>query len=208
MNLILLGAPGAGKGTISQYLIEKYNFAQISTGDLIREEINSGSELGKKIKEITISGGLVDSNTVYSLITNKIKTLTSAGKSIIFDGFPRNVEQAIWLDGVLNIDQVMYLDCPLNVILERLTTRRVCPACKYTTNIRNDKQAAEGICAKCGGKLEIRPDDNPETIGKRYKTFVDNNQGIVDHYGKKVKKVDSSRGASYLQDVFDLLLKR
>jgi adenylate kinase len=207
MNIILLGAPGSGKGTLSQHLITNYNCVQISTGDLIRAEIKSGSELGNKIKAISAAGGLVDTQTVISMIENKVKQLQSDGKSIIFDGFPRTKEQAVYLDNLLKIDHIILLDAKLSLIMSRLTGRRSCPTCGFTTNTGTDELARKNICAKCGGQLITRTDDTVETIQKRYSIYEKESKDILSYYGSRVVTINADQGGNQVNAIADGILR-
>ncbi|MDR2847448.1 MAG: nucleoside monophosphate kinase [Mycoplasmataceae bacterium] len=210
MVIVLIGAPGAGKGTLSNMLISDYNFVHISTGDLIRDEIDSGSELGKKLKAITSTGALVDSNIVYTLLLNAAEKARKKKYSIVFDGFPRNLEQTEWLEKECKPDVAIYLRCDLKTVIARLSTRRVCPKCNATTNTRTDPKAKKGICAECGAQLISRSDDSPNTITNRYRIFEENNQAIIDYYKNAniLKVIDGTRNKKYVAAVAARLFKK
>jgi adenylate kinase len=191
MILLLLGAPGAGKGTISAELVSNYDFRQISTGDLLREEVASGSELGKRLDDIMKSGQLVSAELVNELVKNKITTYQGLGKNIILDGYPRNLAQAEYLDTYAHVDKAVNLEVDKNLLMKRLTGRRMCPKCGAGFNISTsadylpDVIDGKLICKKCGAELIQRKDDNEETIKKRLETFEEQTKPLIDFYNGK-----------------------
>ena len=189
-NIIFIAPPAAGKGTISDYLVKNYHYLHISTGDLLRDEIVSGSKLGQKLDTILKSGSLVDDETVIELVRNKISS--NSDKSFILDGFPRTLAQAKVLDemlGDLNLQDnlVVYLSVDLDTVLKRVLGRVICPKCKRSYNLNNEKLKPihEDTCDDCGSKLVKRDDDNEETFKIRYESFVKNTEPILDYYQDK-----------------------
>jgi len=188
MNILFLGAPGCGKGTRSKILIEKYGIPQISTGDLLREEMGSESDLGKKLKNIMAKGAFVDDELVLSLVSKKIESI-ECKSGFILDGFPRNLSQAESLDILLNkmsksIDHVLFIDVPDEVLIERCTGRLLCDTCDYIGN----KDRGENVgdpCPVAKGTLYQREDDKEETVRNRLEIFKDQTQPIIEFYEEK-----------------------
>ena len=188
MNILFLGAPGCGKGTQSKILIEKYGIPQVSTGDLLREELASESDLGEKIKNIMAKGEFVDDKLVLSLVSKKIDSV-ECEDGFILDGFPRNLSQAKSLDVLLNkmsksIDHVLFIDVPDDVLIERCTGRLLCDTCDYIGN----KDRGENIgdpCPVAEGTLYQREDDKEETVRNRLVVFKEQTQPIVEFYEEK-----------------------
>ena len=215
-NLILIAAPGAGKGTLSKDLLEKYDYVHISTGDLLREQVAKGDELGKKIHEMQMSGGLVSSEIVYETLENKLNSPECAN-GYILDGFPRNLEQANAYDKMLEnlkgeLGLVIVLDIPKEMLIERITGRYMCKDCGAIYNIYSSelKPSIEGKCDKCNGELYQRKDDNLESFESRYQTFLDSTTPLIDFYKEKgvLHIIDGSKGHQYtLQQVEELLNK-
>ncbi len=188
MNILFLGAPGCGKGTQSKILIERYGIPQISTGDLLREEMGSKSDLGAKIKDIMTRGEFVDDELVLSLVSKKIEG-PECKEGFILDGFPRNLTQAKSLDSLLSkisksIDYVMLIDVPDDVLIERCTGRLLCDTCDYIGN----KDRGENIgdpCPVAEGTLYQRDDDKEATVRNRLKVFKEQTSPIIDFYQDK-----------------------
>lgn len=180
MKIILLGAPGAGKGTLANGLIKKLNIPTISTGDLLRNEVKSGSELGNQVKDIMQSGKLVPTEVVLKLLQNRLAS-SDTKNGFILDGFPRSLEQAKLLEQITEIDKCLNLVIEKQVILDRICGRRTCKECGniYNTNTYKNQKC------ECGGELYAREDDNPETVAKRFDTFVTNTAPLIDYYKNK-----------------------
>ncbi len=198
-NLILIAAPGAGKGTLANALVEKYNYIHISTGDLLRDIVKSGTPLGEKIKGIQEKGLLVDDELVYEVLKNRLEK-PDVKNGIILDGFPRNIEQAKKYDEIiseLNIDlgEAILLDVDESILINRITGRRICSKCGEIYNINNPEMMPknEGVCDKCGSDLYQRNDDNEESLKVRYKTFVEQTKPLIDFYENKncLSRVDA-----------------
>ena len=171
MNFIFLGAPGAGKGTHAQVLAKKYGIPAISTGDIIREALKSGTEMGLRAKSYTETGKLVPDEIVIGIIQERLAA-GDCEKGFILDGFPRTIPQAEALDRMgVNIDFVVDLEVPEETILRRLSGRRVCERCGASYNLNDKRPKAEGVCDVCGGTLVQRRDDQPETVKARLKVY-------------------------------------
>ncbi len=197
MNIILFGPPGAGKGTQSQYLVESCNYTQISTGDLLRDEIKKNTELGKEILSKVDIGDFVNDEIVNSLIDEIVSNKKYHNK-LIFDGYPRNIFQAKNLDNIMSknnqsIGAIIYLDVTRDIIEKRIFGRIVCEKCNVTLNEYLDNDQIKNH--KCGNEyLKKRKDDNSKTIINRYHIFVKETNPLLDYYSKKTTfyKVDAS----------------
>ena len=197
MNIILFGPPGAGKGTQSQYLVESCNYTQISTGDLLRDEIKKNTELGKEILSKVDIGDFVNDEIVNSLIDEIVSNKKYHNK-LIFDGYPRNISQAKNLDNIMSknnqsIGAIIYLDVTRDIIEKRILGRIVCEKCNVTLNEYLDNEQIKNH--KCGNEyLKKRKDDNSKTIINRYHIFVKETNPLLDYYSKKTTfyKVDAS----------------
>ncbi len=181
MNIILLGPPGAGKGTMAEYIENGFNLDHISTGDMLREEIKKGSELGKSAEKYMNKGELVPDKVILGMIEMRLKE-KAARHGIMLDGFPRNLAQAKALDKIAEIDVVILLEATRELVIERALNRRVCAECGevYSAKLHKSK-----ICDKCGGKLIKRDDDTEETMNKRFDVFEESTAPLIDYYKKK-----------------------
>jgi len=213
MKLILLGPPGAGKGTQSVVLAKKYNLPHISTGDILRESVKSGQPLGLKAKEYMDKGALVPDEVVTGIVAERLKK-PDTKKGFILDGFPRTIKQAEDLGSALEgmgakIDAVIYFETSTNVVIERLTGRRVCKSCGSNYHIKNIPPKKEGLCDKCGGQLYHRADDNEGAVLNRLKVYEDQTKPLIDYYSKRgmLKKVSGDMGVDELFKVLSKLFK-
>lgn len=185
MKLVLIGAPAAGKGTQARKIIEKFNLAYISTGDMLREQIEKGTELGNQVKSIMASGGLVSDDLIIAIVEDRIKA-DDCKNGFILDGFPRTVVQAKKLDELIgSIDKAVYINASDDVLLERLTARETCPKCGATFNRISLPPKTPGICDVCGEKLTQRKDDTIEAGKARLKTYHEQSEPLVEYYGKQ-----------------------
>ena len=188
MDLILMGAPGAGKGTQSAKISEKWQIPAISTGDILRAAIKSGSELGVAAKSYIDAGQLVPDEVVIGLIKERLAS-PECKNGFILDGFPRSIPQAEALEAMgVNIDVVLSLTVDDNVIVERMGGRRVC-ACGASYHVQDNPPKVEGVCDKCGAELIIRADDNPETVLKRLETYHKQTEPVESYYEAKGKLI-------------------
>ena len=199
MKIIMLGAPGAGKGTQAKKLAAKYGIPHISTGDIFRANIKNGTELGTKAKVFMDQGLLVPDELVVDLIMDRFKQ-PDCEKGYVLDGFPRTIPQAKALDEALakNNDAVEYaidVDVPDSDIINRMAGRRACVACGATYHLVTIPTKKEGICDVCNAELILREDDKPETVEKRLKVYHDQTQPLIEYYGKKgvLKTVDGTQ---------------
>lgn len=193
MKIVLLGGPGAGKGTQAQRLVAEYGVAHISTGDLLRAAIKNGTELGKQAKSYMDKGQLVPDELVVNLVKERLAD-DDAQKGFILDGFPRNTAQAVVLDSELKdmglaLDAAVLVDVDPDVIVKRLSSRRTCKNCGYTA------PAGVDVCPRCGGEMYQRDDDKPETIKKRLDTYESQTAPLVGYYREHgiLKEVDGDR---------------
>ena len=193
MNLILFGPPGAGKGTQAQFIVKNYNYFQLSTGDLLRNESKQKTTLGNKIEELISNGKFVSDEIVNTLLKNSITKLKFKDR-IIFDGYPRNIQQAKKLEEILaefdqKISHIFYLNVTRNIIEKRIMGRVTCEKCSVTFNeFFNKKEIELHPCGK--GHLVKRKDDNYETIISRYDTYTNNTKPILDFYSKNVNFIE------------------
>ena len=178
MKIILLGAPNSGKGTLARNIQDKYNLVQVSTGDLLRKEVATGSELGKHIHEVNMSGGLVEFETVIAVMKNYINSLPQDA-NLLFDGFPRTLEQAEALKDIADIDAVLMLDVSPEEVLSRALGRVTCEDCNQ---IYNRSWYKGDTCEKCGGKLVVRADDNEASVKKRIETYFASTYPLIEYY--------------------------
>ena len=187
MNLILLGAPGAGKGTQAELLMEKLSIPGISTGNMLREAIKNGTELGKKVKSYMDGGLLVPDELIMGIVAERVAQPDCAN-GFMLDGVPRTLAQAEALDAAgVRIDHVVSIEIEDSVIEGRMTGRRVCSACGASYHVVANPPKAEGICDSCGGELIIRKDDAPETVRKRLEVYHAQTEILMDYYGKQGK---------------------
>jgi adenylate kinase len=178
VNAIIFGAPGSGKGTYASRLQAKLGVDVIAMGDIFREIMKEDTELGKKVKGYVEKGLLVPDDIVIEVLKHRLATLPP-GKGFILDGYPRTLEQAETLEGIAKIDVIILLMVPDWIIIERLSTRRICKNCGAVYNIRFLKPKVENICDKCGGPLYQRSDDTPEVIKKRIQVYQTQTQPIL-----------------------------
>jgi len=189
VNLILFGPPGSGKGTQAERLREKRGLHHISTGDLLREAVANGTELGKKVKDILASGRLVSDDIILALMRDVIAAVGKEGW--LLDGFPRTVGQADGLDAQLaqlgqKIDAIVVLNVGREAVIERLSGRRTCTSCRTVFHVKVNRPKVDGVCDKCGGTLVQREDDKPATIARRLDVYEAQTQPILAHYRGKV----------------------
>lgn len=205
MNIVLLGFPGAGKGTQAVKLEEKYCFKHVSTGDLIRAEISSGTPLGKQVSALIKQGNLVPDSLITDILINAIK---EEKKGVIFDGYPRTISQAEALDKYLaqqgqQIDAVVLIKLSEEEVLRRLTSRRICKKCGAIYNIYSKDYT--GVCTKCGGELYTRPDDEINSAKHRLEVFKKETEPLLSYYGSKENYVTVD-GSKTAEEVFSSII--
>lgn len=190
MQLILFGPPGSGKGTQAALIVERLGFMHISTGELLRAAINSHSPLGQRVKEIVRSGLLVSDEIVSQLVREAIRPRLLEGKSIIFDGYPRTLQQVGDLEKLFEDTQVtqikaLSLDVPGEVVVSRLSGRLQCRSCGSVYHLDHKPPKMPGVCDACGGMVSQRPDDNPTTIRERLRVYEEQTRPVLDAYEGK-----------------------
>lgn len=209
MKIIMLGAPGAGKGTQAKRIAEKYAIPHISTGDIFRANIKNNTELGQKAKTYMDKGELVPDELVVDLIMDRFKE-ADCSNGYVLDGFPRTIPQAEALDKALSannesVDFAINVEVPDENIINRMSGRRACVGCGATYHIQFNPTKVEGICDACGEKLILRDDDKPETVKNRLSVYHDQTQPLIDYYSKKgiLAEVD---GTQSMEDVFNSIV--
>ena len=209
MKIIMLGAPGAGKGTQAKMIAEKYGIPHVSTGDIFRANIKNGTELGKEAKKYMDQGLLVPDELTVKILLDRVAQ-PDCEKGYVLDGFPRTIPQAEVLDKALSelgdaIDYAINVDVPDENIVKRMSGRRACVTCGATYHIEHVTPKKEGICDKCGAELILRDDDKPETVLNRLKVYHDQTQPLIDFYTAKgvLKTVD---GTVDMKDVFNAIV--
>ena len=206
MKLIFLGAPGAGKGTQAEIIAGKLNIPTISTGNIIREALANGTEMGLKAKSFIEAGKLVPDDVVIGIIKERLAD-EDCNNGFILDGFPRTIPQAEALDNMgIIIDKVVDIDVPDENIVNRMSGRRVCKACGSSYHIENKKPKVEGVCDNCGGELQIRKDDAPETVLDRLNVYHEQTEPLKDYYAK-CGKLRSVTGTAPITEITEAILK-
>ena len=195
MNLVFLGPPGAGKGTVAVKVSEELGIPHISTGDLFRKAIKDQTELGKKVKSILDSGELVPDDLTVALVEERLNQ-GDTGKGFILDGFPRTIPQAEALDTISTLQMAVNFSVADEVLVDRLSGRRVCKNCGATYHVKFAPPRKEGICDSCGGELYTRQDDAPEAIKNRLQVYYRQTQPLIDYYKDKGIKTDIDAAGS------------
>ena len=210
MRLVLLGPPGAGKGTQASAIVKKYNIPHISTGDIFRANIKEGTELGKKAKEYMDKGLLVPDDVVVSIVKDRL-TKEDCKEGFLLDGFPRTVNQADALDKELSqmgikLDKVVNIDANKEILITRAIGRRICRECGATYHIKFNPSKVENVCDIEGGQLFQRDDDKEETVAKRIEVYLKETQPLIDYYKEKglILNVD---GTKPINEIFEEIVK-
>lgn len=202
MNILIMGAPGTGKGTMSQLIKEHYDVVHVSTGDMLRQAVENKTVLGLKVQEYMSTGALVPDEVIHNIILERLAQ-DDIKKGFLFDGYPRTVKQAIDLDEILgklnmNIDYIINLDVDVEILKERITGRRTCRNCKEIYHIKNMPPKVEGTCDLCGGELITREDDTLEALMNRLDEYYASTKPVIDYYEKTglVHNIDGGRDAN------------
>lgn len=206
MKLVILGPPGAGKGTQAEYIVKRYNIPHISTGDIFRENIKYNTELGKKAKSYMDKGLLVPDDLVIALVEDRLNK-DDAKEGFLLDGFPRTVAQAVSLDSILDknddkLTKVINISVDPEILIERAVGRRVCKTCGMTYHVKFNPPREEGVCDKDGTKLIQRDDDTEETVKTRISVYFDQTAPLIDYYRAQNLLIDID-GAKDIDKVFD-----
>lgn len=210
MKIIMLGAPGAGKGTQAKRIADKYQIPHISTGDIFRANIKNGTKLGQKAKTYMDQGALVPDDLVVDLVVDRIKEKDCVN-GYVLDGFPRTIPQAKALDSALatlneEIDFAINVEVPDDNIIKRMAGRRACLSCGATYHLVHIPTKVEGICDNCGSELVLREDDKPETVKKRLDIYHEQTQPLIDYYNKK-EILAQADGTKDMAEVFEDIVK-
>ena len=214
MNLILLGPPGAGKGTQAKMIVEKYGIPQIATGDILREAVAKGTELGRKAKEYMDRGELVPDEVVIGIVKERLSQ-PDCEKGFILDGFPRTVRQAEALDEMLDemgrkLDAVISIEVPEEEIVKRIVYRRICKQCGAVYNLIYNPPKVNGKCDKCGGELYQRDDDKEDVVRERYRVYKEQTEPLKEYYRKTgiLYEVDGTKSIEEVFDEIDSILQK
>jgi len=210
MRLILLGPPGAGKGTQASAIVKKYNIPHISTGDIFRSNIKEGTELGMKAKGYMDKGLLVPDEVVVSIVKDRL-THDDCANGFLLDGFPRTVNQAEALDAELSsmglkLDRVINIEADSSILIERAIGRRICKECGATYHIKFNPPKVEGICDNDGSSLYQRDDDIEETVATRINVYLEQTQPLIDYYKEK-KLILNIDGTESIDDIFNNIIE-
>ncbi len=213
MNFVFLGMPGAGKGTQAKIISKKYEIPHISTGDILREAVANKTELGLKAKKYMDEGALVPDELVVSLVEERLSQ-PDCEKGFILDGFPRNVAQAKVLEEMLNkidkaLDAVFFFSLDEEVVVKRLTARRVCSKCGAVYNMIYNPPKVDGVCDICGGKLIIRDDDKEDVVRNRLKTYTKDTAPLIEYYKNKdiLYEIDASKSVEEVTKEIEKYIK-
>ena len=207
MKLILLGAPGAGKGTQADFIKAALKVPVISTGNLLREAIAQGTELGRQAKSYMDGGKLVPDDLIIGLVKEKLAS-HDCEQGAIFDGFPRTVAQAEAMESFTDVDAALSIEVPDEAIVHRMAGRRTCPKCHATYHVEGNPPKVEGVCDKCSEKLGIRPDDDPEVVLQRLEVYHAQTEPVKEHYAQlgKLRSVEGIGSVDEIRKrIFDTL---
>jgi len=204
-KIVLLGPPGSGKGTQGEKLSQELGFVRLATGDMLREAVRNGTPLGLKAKEYMDKGALVPNDLIINLMKEKIASL-GKGTGVIFDGFPRTIEQADALGKQIDVDLALNLDVDDKELLNRLTKRRSCPKCNAVYHLEYNPPVKKGICDKCRSELYQRDDDKEETVSNRLKVYRENTMPLIQYYEKK-GKLQTIQGIGSIDEIFEKVKK-
>lgn len=206
MRLLIMGAPGAGKGTQATLIKDRYNIPHISTGDMFRQEMASGSELGQLAKSFIDKGNLVPDEITINIVRNRLAN-DDCKKGFLLDGFPRTIDQAIALDKILKdlkvkLDAVINIDIEDSLLIKRITGRRVCPKCGASFHVEASKPKVDGVCDYCGSALIQRDDDKEETLKTRLENYYKKTEPVLSYYEKQ-NLVKNVCGKGSIEDIFN-----
>jgi adenylate kinase len=208
MNIVLLGSPGVGKGTYAVRILKIYNIPQISTGDMFREAIKNGTEVGLEAKSYMDKGELVPDEVTIKIVEERLKK-DDCKRGFMLDGFPRTIAQAEALSEISKIDKVLNFTADDEIIIERLSGRRVCSDCGRIFHVKNIPPKVEGICDVCDGKLIQREDDKPESIKKRLDVYKKQTAPLIDYYKEKglLAEIDANKPIEKVDEIIDDIKK-
>ena len=202
MNLLIMGAPGTGKGTMSKLIVETFGVKHVSTGDMLRAAVSEGTEVGLKAQEYMTKGALVPDEIIHDIIVEYLGN-ADLGNGFLFDGYPRTYAQAVDLDEILKqlklkIDLVINLNVDEQVLADRITCRRICKDCGEIYNLKNKPSKVEGVCDVCGGQLYQRKDDTLESLTTRLEEYHKNTEPVIEYYEKAglVRQINGDQGSA------------
>lgn len=209
MNIVMLGPPGAGKGTQAKFISKEFAIPHISTGDMLREEMSAHSELGKRVEKVIKSGKLVEDSLMIEIVKDRLSR-SDVEKGFILDGYPRTLSQAESLDELLkllgkDVEYAFYVEVPEDVIIKRLSARRVCPQCGRIYNLISNPPKVDELCDVCHVPLITRDDDKPETVERRYRVYYEMTFPVIEYYRKK-NILFTIDGTLAVEKVKDMLL--
>ncbi len=209
MRIVFIGPPGIGKGTYAKMLSQKYGIPHISTGDIFREEIAKGSELGQKVKHYVEKGLLVPDEVVIKVVEQRLSR-PDCERGFILDGFPRTINQAIALDNIAKIESAIVFEAPLNIIIERVSGRIICPNCGAIYHMSWKPPKNPWTCDICGSKLIRREDDSPDVVRRRYEAYEQTFGPIIEYYRRKgiLIEIDASKEAPEVVKELEEILKK
>lgn len=213
MNIVLMGVPGAGKGTQATFLVDQYNMSHISTGDLLREAVDNDTNYGKQANEFMTSGQLVPDSLIINILREKLEN-TDISNGVVLDGFPRTLDQAKSLDSMMSeigsqIDKAILINAETSVIIQRICSRKMCKNCGFIGSVYGltEQEAANYVCPECGGEMFTREDDNEKTVYNRVEVYLEKTTPVISYYESQNKLVEVDGGHGCPQDIFEEIKK-
>lgn len=206
MKILLLGAPGAGKGTLSEYLISKHNYVHVSTGNIFRKVIDENLQYANELKEYILKGLLVPDELTNKIVKEYLNQLLKQKISIVLDGYPRTIDQANFLKNIFELDKVIYLNVDESVLTKRLTGRRMCSKCKKIYNVYFTPPKNEGVCDLDGNLLIQRKDDDIAIIQERLETYKSTTYPLINYYNDKIEEIDGTLPLNEIHKKIDTIL--
>lgn len=206
MKILLLGAPGSGKGTLSEYLISKHKYTHVSTGNIFRKVIDENLQYADELKQYILKGLLVPDELTNKIVKEHLNELLKQKVQIVLDGYPRTIEQANFLNNIFELDKVIYLNVDYNLLVKRLTGRRMCSNCKKIYNIYFNPSKEDGICDLDGSLLIQRKDDDVSVIEERMETYKTTTYPLIEYYKNKIFEVDGTLPLEEIHKKIDIIL--
>lgn len=206
MKILLLGAPGAGKGTLSEYLISKHNYVHVSTGNIFRKVIDENLQYANELKEYILKGLLVPDELTNKIIKEHLNQLLKQKVSIVLDGYPRTIDQANFLKNIFELDKVIYLNVDESILTKRLTGRRMCSECKKIYNVYFSPPKSDGVCDLDGNLLIQRKDDDIAIIQERLETYKSTTYPLINYYKDKIEEIDGTMSLNEIHKKIDTIL--